>query len=128
MLRPRPNSGVISWMDSCEGESLYLSVLSLGEVQKGIDKLAPSHRKNTLQRWIDDDLAIQFSNRIISVDKVVAVSWGHIHATLEMAGTPIPVLDGLLCATALTHNLTLVTRNTRDFARSGVRLFKPWSD
>jgi predicted nucleic acid-binding protein len=114
-------------MEACEGESLYLSVLSLGEVQKGIDKLPPSHRRNTLQRWIDDDLAKQFSGRIIPVDKVVAVTWGHIHARLQMAGTPIPVFDGLLCATALTHNLTMVTRNIRDFAQSGVRIFNPWN-
>lgn len=126
-LRPRPNSSAIAWMEACDRDRQYLSVLTLGELQKGIEKLGTTRRRDVLQTWLDRDVLDQFSGRILPVDSEIAVTWGRIQAALERAGKPIPSLDGLLCATALTHNLVVVTRNTKDFAPTGVQLLNPWS-
>ena len=127
LLRPRPNASVVAWLEHTAENSLFLSVLTVGEIQKGIEKLASGKRRNTLQRWVDQDLAAQFEGRILPVDHEVATTWGRIQAALEMAGKPLPTLDGLLCATAQAHNLTVVTRNTRNFEPSGVHVLNPWT-
>lgn len=125
-LRPRPNTGAITWMEACDPNTQYLSVLTLGEIQKGVEKLGATQRGDILQTWLDRDVTEQFSGRILPVDSEVALTWGRLQATLERAGTPTPSLDALLCATALTHNLVIVTRNTKDFAPTGVQLLNPW--
>ena len=126
-LRPRPDSGATAWMEACDRDRQYLSVLTLGELQKGLEKLGSTRRRDVLQAWLDRDVAEQFSCRILPVDSEVAVTWGSMQASLERAGKPIPSLDGLICATALTHNLVVVTQNTRDFESTGVQLLNPWS-
>lgn len=113
-------------MESCDEDALFLSILTLGEIQKGIEKLAPGKRRNGLQTWLDRDLRSRFRGRIRDIDTDVAITWARIQASLEKAGTPLPTIDGLLCATALTHNLTVVTRNTADFQPSGVNTYNPW--
>ncbi len=127
MVRARPNRGVLAWMESCDENTLFMSVLTLGEIQKGIEKLAPGKRRNALQSWLDRDLRTRFAGRILSIDAEVTMTWAHIQASLEKEGVPLPSIDGLLCATARTHNLTVVTRNTSDFERSGVGIYNPWS-
>ncbi len=126
VVRPRPNRGVTAWMESCDEDALFLSVLTLGEIQKGIEKLAPGKRRNVLQSWLDRDLRKRFRGRILDIDPEVAITWARVQASLEKAGTPLPTIDGLLCATALTHNLTVITRNTTDFQPSGVSTYNPW--
>ena len=126
-LRPRPDAGATAWMEACDRDRQYLSVLTLGELQKGLEKLGATRRRDVLQAWLDRDVVEQFSGRILPVDSDVAVTWGRMQASLERAGKPIPSLDGLICATALTHNLVVVTRNTKDFAPTGVQLLNPWS-
>lgn len=126
-LRPKPDSSAIAWMEACDRDRQYLSVLTLGELQKGIEKLGTARKRDVLQTWLDRDVLDQFSGRILPVDSEVAVTLGRMQAALERAGKPIPSLDGLLCATALTHNLVVVTRNTKDFAPTGVQLLNPWT-
>lgn len=126
VVRPRPNRGVVAWMESCDEDSLFLSVLTLGEIQKGIEKLTPGKRRNTLQVWLDRDLRGRFLGRVLDVDAEVAFTWARVQAALEKSGTPLPTIDGLLCATALAHNLTVVTRNTVDFQPSGASTYDPW--
>lgn len=126
-LRPKPDAGATAWMEACERDCQYLSVLTLGELQKGVEKLGATRRRDVLQAWLDCDVAEQFSGRILPVGSEVALTWGRLQAALERAGKPIPSLDGLLCATALTHNLVVVTRNAKDFAPTGVQLLNPWS-
>jgi predicted nucleic acid-binding protein len=106
--------------------SRVLSVLTLGEIQKGISGLANSSRKIMLQSWLDTDLRQRFSDRVLPVTEDVALTWGILHGTMEAKGRPLPTIDGLLGATALAYNLTIVTRNDRDIERTGVRLFNPW--
>lgn len=125
-VRPRPNRGVIAWMESCEEDAIYLSVLTLGEIQKGIEKLAAGKRRNSLQTWLDRDLRNRFAGRILDINQEVVLTWARVQATAERAGTPLPTIDGLLCATALAHNLTVVTRNTGDFQPSGASTYDPW--
>ncbi len=127
LVRPRPDRHVVSWMESCEEEAIFLSVLTLGEIQKGIEKLAPGKRRNELQAWLDRDLRRRFAGRLLDIDGEVALVWGRVQASMERAGTPLPTIDGLLSATALAHNLTIVTRNVDDFLPSGANVFSPWA-
>ena len=113
-------------MEGCDEFSLFLSVLSLGEVQKGIAKLGDARKKATYQQWLDVDLKDRFAGRILPIDQEVALSWGIMQGKAEAAGRPLPTIDGLLGATAIVHNLTLVTRNTDDLAATGAMIFNPW--
>ena len=126
LVRPRPDPRVTSWMNSVDEELLFLSVLTLGEVRKGIAIVADPARKGRLETWLSGGLIARFEGRILEIDKAVADRWGQIAGSLALRGTPLAVIDGLLAATALHHNLTLVTRNIRDVALTGAAVFDPW--
>lgn len=126
LVRPRPEPNVTNWIEATNESLLYLSVLTLGEVRKGIASLRNTSRRAALEGWLDSDLALRFANRILPVDQNVADRWGRIAAQSAAQGSPLSVIDGLLAATALDHNLTLVTRNVKDVAVAGVPLFNPW--
>jgi predicted nucleic acid-binding protein len=125
--KKQPSAKVLTWLDAQEELTLFLSVITLGELQKGISKLPTSRKRRRLQQWVEQDLTRRFTGRILAVDLEVAVRWGTITAMAERQGRPIPVLDGLLAATALVVGLTLVTRNTSHMQATGVSLFDPWS-
>ncbi len=126
LLKPRPDQRVIKWIDGHSEESMYLSALTVGEIQKGIAKLSDTKRKAVMQHWLDTDLRERFSERIISIDVDVAATWGQIEGQAERQGRPIPTIDGLLGATAIAHNLTVVTRDAHDIGRTGARVVDPW--
>lgn len=125
LIKLRPSSRVADWIDAQEEQLFHLSVLTLGEIRRGIVQLPPSRRRTDLAAWLSGDLLTRFAGRILQIDQEVADRWGHLAGA---KGATIPVIDGLLAATALQHNLTLVTRNTKDMTRTGVGLFNPWSD
>jgi toxin FitB len=127
VTKKRPSAKVLTWLDAREELTLFLSVITLGELQKGVSKLPVSRRRGRLQQWIEQDLTRRFTGRILGVELEVAMRWGAITATAEQQGRPVPVLDGLLAATALVAGLTLVTRNTPHMQTTGVQLFDPWS-
>jgi len=106
---------------------VFLSVLTIGELRKGIDRLKAGPKKHALSTWIDR-LAMAAEGRILSVDLETAVIWGEVSARAEKKGRPIPAIDGLLAATALRHGLHLMTRNVVDFEPTGVLLVNPWED
>jgi len=106
---------------------VFLSVLTIGELRKGIDRLKAGPKKHALSTWIDR-LAMSAEGRILSVDLETAVIWGEVSARAEKKGRPIPAIDGLLAATALRHGLHLMTRNVVDFEPTGVLLVNPWED
>ena len=106
---------------------VFLSVLTIGELRKGIDRLKPGPKKHALSAWIDR-LGMDAEGRILSVDLETAVIWGEVSARAEKKGRPIPTIDGLLAATALRHGLHLMTRNVADFEPTGVLLVNPWED
>ena len=126
MVRPTPAPAVVDWLGSCTEESLYLSVLTLGEIGKGVAKLADSSRRTQLEAWLRHDLPDRFHGRVLPVDPQVAAIWGRLCGEAERGGSPLPVIDSLIAATALHHGLTVVTRNTRHLKRCNVACFDPW--
>lgn len=122
----QPNDRVVQWIDSADPDAIYLSVITIGEIQKGIEKLPTSRRRRALQDWLNDELLVRFENRLVTLDVDVLLTWGRLIARLESAGTVLPAMDSLLAATALHGNLVLVTRNEADFVRTGVKLQNPW--
>ena len=122
----KPNSKVVAWLEKVDPDNIYLSVITLGEIKKGIEKLPASKRKNTLESWFREELLIRFHNRILPLDLPVFLTWGKLTARLEKNGTPLPAIDSLLAATALQTEFTLVTRNTGDFQPADISLYDPW--
>jgi len=120
----RADAKVVAWMQPRPRQSLYLSVLSLGEIRKGIEGVADPVFRQTLTDWLQVQLPNYFVGRLLGIDQPVADRWGRVQAS---AGRTLPVIDGLLAATALQHDLTLVTRNVTDFAGLGVPLVNPWA-
>ncbi len=127
-LRPNPNTNVISWLETSQGEDLYLSVLSLGEIRKGIELLDLGRRKTRLIGWLDHDLPDWFEERFLTVDRRVADRWGTISAQARLDGRALPAVDGLLAATALVNGLSMVTRNSEDFDLPGLDVVNPWEE
>jgi len=123
LKRPKPNRHVVGWFATAAKESLYLSVLTLGEIRKGIDKLPDGQRKQVLSGWLEQELPLWFGSRLLAIDTDVADCWGRLQA---QANRPLPAIDSLLAATALHHNLCLVTRNVNDFEYPGLTILNLW--
>lgn len=123
LRRRTPDDRVVAWMQARPRQSLYLSVLTLGEIRKGIERLDDGTRRQQLLDWLEVELPGYFLGRLFDIDAHTADRWGRLMAS---AGRPLPAIDGLLAATALQHDLTLVTRNTKDFAGLDVLLVNPW--
>lgn len=119
--------GVVDWLSQVSESRLYLSVIVLGEIQKGIAALNDKKRQQQLQAWLEDGLQARFAGRILGVDIEVALEWGILQGEAQKRGAPVPVVDSLIAATAVHHNLTLVTRNVRDFERFPIRVLNPWN-
>ena len=119
-----PNRKVMDWLDAQPESELFLSAITLGELQSGAARLPDGQKKRSLQTWINNDLRQRFAGRIVPVDDRVSIGWGNLLAAHWRQ--PLPTVDSLIAATALVHGLTLATRNTADMARTGVNLFNPW--
>jgi len=126
LIRSRPEPKLSRWIASTDENLLYLSVLTMGEIRKGIVQLGKTARQIELQTWVDRDLSSRFVDRILPIDEAVADRWGWISGQAMVNGVRLPVIDGLLAATALHYNLTFVTRNTRDVLATGAVLLNPW--
>lgn len=122
--RKKPDAGVIEWFAERPASTLYLSVLTLGELRKGVASLEDERRRTALLDWLETELPAFFAGRVLPIDGEVADRWGRI---LAAAGRPVPAIDSLLAATALHHGLTLVTRNVRDVAGLGLEIINPWT-
>jgi len=123
LRRKQPQPKVVAWFTQRPRQTLYLSVLTLGEIRKGIERLDAA-RQQPLLDWLEVELPNYFLGRLLAIDAHTADRWGRL---LASAGRPLPAVDSLLAATALQHDLTLVTRNTADFAGTEVRLINPWN-
>ena len=124
LRRMAPNKAVQGWFAARPASTLFLSVLTLGEIRKGVEAVADAQRRMRLNDWLAADLPAFFTGRILGIDTAVADRWGRMVAT---AGRPLPAIDSLLAATAAQHGLVLVTRNVRDFAGLPVQLLDPWA-
>ena len=126
LVSKQHSARVVKWVDSLDPDDVYLSVLTIGEIIKGIEKLPKSHRKTELHTWLKEDLLARFQGKIISVDTDVIVEWGILTAHAESTGKPMPAIDALIAATAKVNQLTLVTRNVSDFDAAGLKVLNPW--
>ena len=125
-IKPMPDPALVQWLQAQRTDGLFISTFTLGELRKGIGRLPPGIKRHDLQIWLAK-LADSFQDRFLSFDEECAMLWGGLCASSESAGTPLPVIDGLIAAVALQHGGTLVTRNERDYIRTGVPLLNPWS-
>lgn len=125
LRRKTPNADVIKWFSQRPASTLFLSVLTLGEIRKGVEGVVDTQRRAALIDWLEADLPAFFFGRVIPIDAAVADRWGRMVAVAEH---PLPAIDSLLAATALHHDLSLVTRNIRDFSDLGVSLINPWAE
>lgn len=123
LKRPQPNSQVLTWFSKIDQEALYLSVLTLGEIYKGTEKLPDSQRKEKLYYWLHKEMPYWFDKRLLPVNLEIAYVWGELQAQMKR---PLPAIDSLLAATALHYNLCLVTRNTKDFIYPNLKIINPW--
>ena len=126
LVRPQPSLCVVKWLDEQENESLFISVVTLGEIKKGITLLPAGKRRRFLEGWYIDELPPWFDGRILPVSAPVAERWGELDGLRQLEGNPLNTADGMIGATALEHGLTLVTRNINDFVVLGVSMINPW--
>lgn len=128
LRKPDPDANVVTWINSIDEARLFVSAVTLGEIQKGIAKLEDSKRKRAFQVWLEQDLIERFKGQVLAVDSDIALKWGSLQGEFARLGQPLPVIDSLIAATAIRRNLTLVTRNTVDFERLPVKLLNPWTN
>jgi toxin FitB len=126
LVAKRPEPRVVRWIDSVDPDRVHLSVITIGEIRKGIEKLRDPKRKQDLEAWLQDELLIRFRDRLAVLDVGTLLEWGTLMGRLEAQGSTMPAVDSLIAATALHRHLVLVTRNEADFSRSGVQLLNPW--
>jgi toxin FitB len=127
LVAKKPNRRVLEWIDTLDANHVFLSVITIGELRKGIEKLPSSTRKDVLADWLTTDLVLRFSGRILPLDIDVMLTWGQLIGQLERIGRPLPAIDSLIAALALHHGYTLATRNEADFKDTGVAVINPWS-
>lgn len=127
LVKPTPNEAVINWMSHTPNERLFLSVITIGEIRKGITKLPESKKKNQLTNWLNT-LLEDYQERIYPINIMVAENWGIIQGKAENNGTPVASVDSLIAAVAQTYNLIVVTRNENDFASTNVTILNPWKN
>lgn len=128
LVKKEPNAAVLHWLEEQDEQRLFMSVLVMGELNKGVAKLAAGDRKQALLSWLEHDLAERFEGRIVGLDLETAILWGRIQGKAEKMGEKLPVMDSLIAATALRNGFTVVTRNIRDMQRCGASVFNPWDD
>ncbi len=122
LVRPHPTASVFDWFQKARPRTLFISALTLGEIRKGVERMAPGRRRDQIATWMEGELALWFEGQTLAVDSAVADQWGRLAARLPQ----LPTVDGLIAATALRHGLSVVTRNESDFAPTGVRVVNPW--
>ena len=123
LVKARPAARVIAWIDTQREADLYLSVITIGEIEEGVAALPDGEKRTQLLTWVRRALPDRFAGRLLAVDLLVAVAWGTRRGTSKQT---LPVVDGLIAATAHVHGLTVATRNVADFRRFGVSVINPW--
>lgn len=126
IVRPKPDKRVIEWIDAQPEQNLYLSVLTLGEIARGIHRLPGGRKKRQLQSWLESDLKDRFSGKWLPIDETVAERWALLSVEASRSGVTLPTTDGLLVATALVHGMNYVTRDESFLARVAVSIVNPW--
>ncbi|CAA6818819.1 MAG: Unknown protein [uncultured Thiotrichaceae bacterium] len=126
VIKKSPNENVLSWLQAQDEDSLYLSVLTFGEIEKGIEKASDQSRKAKLKLWVEDDLKKRFEGRIIPIDMDIVTRWGSIQGLSELSGKTMPSIDGLIAVSGVAKNCIVVARNISDMEQSTAELFNSW--
>jgi predicted nucleic acid-binding protein len=126
LTRIKPDLHVAQWLENADDDELYLSVISIGEFCKGFTVHPEEHRRTSLRKWLDSTLRPWFAGHILPVSEPVAERWGILEGICQLKGVTLNAPDGMIAATALEHDLTVVTRNVKDFAGLGVTVLNPW--
>jgi len=126
-VKPRPDPGVIAWLSSVDEDRVFLSVVTLAELRHGIERLLDSNQRKRLDEWLRNELPLRFENRVLPIDDQVAAAWGRVVARQEAKGRSIGVMDAFIAATANAHDLSVVTRNLRDFEIIVAEVINPWT-
>lgn len=126
IVSSKPEPRVLAWLEAADESLLYLSVLTLGEIRKGVAALPQGKRRAQLETWLELDLQARFAGRVLPIDAAIADRLGLLAAEAKRKGRTLSAIDGLLAATALHHNLTIVSRNVTDFASAHVPILNPW--
>lgn len=124
--RCQPEPRVIDWLNSVDEDQLFISVITIGEIQRSIERLPDSHRKTELLVWMNNELLKRFANRTVAIDAPTMFLWGSLIARLESTGRSMGVMDSLILASALQNNLIIATRNVADYTPGGVQVINPW--
>ncbi len=124
--RRKPEPKVIRWVDSLQEEKLFVSAITLGEIQYGIERIPESHRKTELLLWLNNGLVSRFNHRILPLDPQTMLLWGSLRAHMDQSGQRMALIDSLILATALQHSLIIATRNVTDFLPCGAQVINPW--
>lgn len=127
-VKPRPHPRVAAWLAAVDEDRTFISVVTLGELRHGIERLASGRRRDRLDEWLRSELPLRFEKRVLPIDAGVADAWGRIVARRARSGRMISTIDAFVAATAEVHELTIVTRNTADFTPSAAPMFDPWAE
>jgi tRNA(fMet)-specific endonuclease VapC len=128
LIKKQPEPKVVQWVDQQDPSLLYLSVITIGEIRRGVEKLPDLARKEKISTWLSSYLLVRFAGRILPITTDVMLRWGELTGHLETKGLLLAAFDSVIAASALQEQLTIVTRNTKDFREIGVALFNPWDD
>jgi hypothetical protein len=126
-VKPRPDPGVITWLEEADEDRVFLSVVTLAELRYGIERMPAGARRSRLDRWLREEMTLRFEQRILSVDALIAETWGRVAARSQAAGRKMSIMNAFLAATAEVHRLTIVTRNVVDFSALGNSVLNPWT-
>jgi predicted nucleic acid-binding protein len=127
-VKPKPRASVIEWLHEADDDRLFLSVVSIADIRRGIELLPSSRRKSQLITWLDIELTVRFEGRIIDITRDIADNWGVCMGKSRKAGRALEPMDAFFAATAVSRQLVLVTRNTLDFEHLDIGLYNPWND
>ena len=125
-VKPRPTPAIVKWLEVADEDRVFLSVITIAELRFGLEAMPAGARRELLERWLKDDVPVRFEGRVLDVSVFVAEAWGILMAQSRRSGATAGAMDGFIAATAMVHGLTIVTRNTRDFAALGIPLVNPW--
>lgn len=126
VTKPNPEMRVLAWLDKLDEDRSFISIVSVAEIRRGVARMDEGRKRDALAEWLARDLPQRFEGRIIPMDEPVALAWGDLMGPAKRNGRGLSSIDGLIAATAVAHDLTLATRNTRDFEGFGIELIDPW--